>query len=333
MAQALDIQEIVDNLGEYCREFKDNIFQDMYMGLGDNLSKFMTIDPNCTKEQVLLALQVGDLVKPANSDTFSPSNNSVIVGNRFLSPKGWKVDMQLDYQKLWNTWLFHYGTPKKGVPTEQNQVLPFHTYVMAWVMKRVEENIRRALFQGEYDALGTTPLDIVDGVIKIVLDEITAGNLVPVANTNGVGNIRANINKCHEAFGIAYQNQPAVVIMGSRYYRDLITEIGASSTKTLVLDGSGKKNVIIADAVQTVDGYPLTEIIHEPMIPGEAIMVTTKNNLIVGFDAATPSNAIRIQEQHRKLDVMIDGAIAFNFHQTKWLNTNEMPVVVNDKWD
>lgn len=331
MAQSIDFANITSDLGAYCREFKDNIFNDMYLGL-TNIEDRMLVDANLTKERPLLAIQVGDIVKPSNSSTFSGTTDAIKVGDRLLTPRGWKVDLILDYQKLWNTWLFHYGTEKPGIPNEQNMIVPFHAYCMAYVAKRTQANLRKALFQGTYNASGTTPLDVLNGVNTIVAAEIVAGNLVPVANTNGVGNMANNIAAVHASLGLGFQEAPTVCLLGSTYYRDYIKEVGTGSTKTIILDGTKGKQTVIADAIQSVDGFPNCEIKHEPQIPANAIIITTKDNMCVGFDTQSKDGAIRIQEFERTIKVMVDGAIGFNFHQTKWLNSNEKPVAINDKW-
>lgn len=331
MAQSIDFSTIASDLGAYCRDFKGDIFNDIYLSL-DKIDDRMMVDANLTAERPLLAIQVADIVKPANSSSFSGTTDAIKVGDRLLTPRGWKVDLILDYQKLWNTWLFHYGTQKPGVPTEQNLIVPFHQYCMAYVAKRTQANLRKALFQGVYNGAGTTPVDVLNGVKAIVDAEIIAGNLVAVANTNGVGNMANNIAAVHASLGLGFQDAPTVMLLGSTYYRDYIKEVGTGTTKTILLDGTKGKQTVIADAIRTVDGFENCEIKHEPLLPANAILCTTKDNMCVGFDSASRNGQIRIQEFERTLKVMIDGAIGFNFHQTKWLNSNEKPVAINDKW-
>lgn len=330
MAQAIDLSALVSQLGAYCREFKNDIFQDMYLGI-DNIEDRMMVDKTLTKERPLMSIQTADIVKPANSATFSPTNNAVKVTPRLLTPRGWKVDLQIDYQELWKTYLYNYDKSGK-VPGQNNMIVEFHQYFLAYVGMRVKENLRRALFKGTYNGAGTAVLDIVDGVSKIVADETTAGNLVPVANTNGVGNMANNIAAVHASLGIGFQDQDVVVLLGSTYYRDYIKEVGTGSTKTIVIDGTAGKQQVIADAIQTVDGFPRAIIKHEPYLPANGILITPKNNMIVGFDPQAPDQNIDIQKDNRLINVLIDGSIGFNFHQTKFQNANEKPIAINDKW-
>lgn len=316
MALSTSLSSLTTDLGAYYRENRNVLISALLIGLFDpnnknSINTHMTIMDGVTDEVPMPKLAVSDIVKPANSSTFSATSNALVWTQRTLKVRRFKADLQILPEEYEKTYLGYLKTP--GSLNETKMLL--EEFIVAEIIKRVNANVRQALFQGTYNASGTAVNDIVSGV-KTALDaEVTATTLTPttlVAPT--ASNVITQIEDVFDDLGEAYKMaEDLVVILPTAWYNAFIR----ANRDTL------GRNSVFSSGDLSLDGYSNAKIVHEPYLTGNRVIITPKSNLVVGVDTTDEYNSIRFQEFERSIKMLVDGKIGF---QVKDLTDSNRPL-------
>lgn len=298
---SLDITALNTTLGAYFRKSKTELLTRALMGM--DIDDRITVWDDCKDEVPIPRLFTDDLVKPANDTTFAASTNALDFSARILKVRRWKVDLLLIPGALEKSWLGAYK--KKGSDAYD---MPFEEYVMREIITRVNENIRmKALFGGTYNAAGTAPVDIMDGLKKIIADEITATTITPVVtgaltSANVVDNVYLtydDLDEAVKAMSTQMLMSPSVFDMFVRKWRSLYgsnNNYGGINQNEFQLDGT---NCMLK---------------REPGLgTSQRLITTTKSNIIYGVDSLGEENDIKSQVFERSIKLMIDAKSGVNF--------------------
>jgi hypothetical protein len=294
LASAFDISALNTALGAYFRKGKDGLFSEMLMGMG--IEDRMEIWDDCKDEVILPNLGIDDLVKPANDTTFSGSSSSLNFGARTLKVRKWKVDLLLVPGALEKSWLGAYK--QKGSDAYD---MPFEQYIMNYIGKKVQENIRmKALYAGVYNSGGTAPADIMDGLLTLIAAEITATNITPVATgAVSLATIIDDAEATYDALGEAYKAVETQMLLSPTLFDWYVRKY--RSTYGVNMDYTG-----MAMGKVRLDGT-LCTIVREPGFgSSQRIVVTPKSNIVYGVDLIGEENNIKSQEFERSIKLMID---------------------------
>jgi hypothetical protein len=306
MALSTNLSALTTNLGAYYRDNKDMLVTSLLLGLFDpnnpnNINDRISLMDGVTDEVPMPKLAVADIVKPANSASFSATSNALVWTNRTLKVRRFKADLQIIPEEYEKTFLAYKKTP--GSLNEKKMI--FEEYIVTEVIKRANENVRKALFQGTYNSGGTAVNDIVSGVKTLLDAEVTATTLTPttlVAPTTS--NVITQIEDVFDDLGEPYKMaQDLVCILPTAWYTTLVR----ANRSTL-----GRNSVYGSDQL-TLDGYSNCKIVHEPYLTGNRVIITPKSNIVVGVDTTDEYNNIRFQEFERTIKMMVDGKIGIDF--------------------
>lgn len=294
-AAAIDYTDLASSLGAYYRQNDDGIMSQLMLGL--DVQDRITIFDGVKDEMPLVHSVTGDLVKPGGDPTsFSATSNAFDLQPRTLKVRPWKIDLTFYPQLMERQW-FGYLKANGSDPTE----LPFAEFFFNEITKKANENIRvSALFEGAYNGSGTTPADIFDGFNHIIADEITATNITPV--TTGVVSASTIIDDVEEVYDNLHEAAKGVAgqilvspTLFSWYVRLYRSTHGANAN----YNGMAMNEVVL-DGTQYV-------LKSEPGLAGsQRIIATTVENLVYGVDTAGEENAIRVEQNRRAIDVMVD---------------------------
>lgn len=327
MPGSIDLSALATNLGGYCRENSNTIFSDMLLGLEDSLSRAgVTILDNIKDEFILPNLMVGDLVKPGDYTTFTPGDDKIKFDNRTLKVRPFKVDLKIYPQQFEATWLTHLRK-SKGTYTADNY--PFHQFLMEKIVEKIKAELRKAIWKGVYNGAGTGWIDICDGFLKKIADDVTAAKIVEV--TTGVvtsANAVASIEATVKGLGDEYQDRPGKCIVSPTIFDWYIktdgTTIGRSITFNELSGGTnqgGQAKVIIRGTN--------VELVKETALgTSQRIIAVTDENLFMGTDTVNDYNNIRVQEFERSIKLMVDGKIGTEYALA---NSDYRPISVNDQ--
>lgn len=300
---AFDITELTTALGAYIRKDKGGLISKMLLGM--DIDDRMEVWDDCKDQVPMPSLGITDLVKPANNTTFAPTSNALAIGARILQVRAWKVDLQLVPADLVKSWLGAYK--KKGSNAFD---IPFEQYIMNHIIAKIHENIRmKALFAGTYNSAGTTPGAIMDGLKKLIADEITATTITPVT-TGAVtsSNIITSLEAVYDAIGEAYKNTETQALVSPTlfdwYTRKYRTDFGGN------MDYNG-----MAIGSLRLDGTSCI-VKREPGLTGsQRIIVTPKSNIVYGVDSLADTNNMEVQKFDRTIKILIDGKSGVQFKE------------------
>jgi hypothetical protein len=191
MAQATDISLIQ----QYTEQFKKELLAVALLG-AEELKQHFTLISGVKDKYTVHSLQFQKLLKPY-AKAWSPVNNKAQLIPRTLRVELAQVELEeepLSYRKTYLGAML-----QKGVNPLDH---PFERYFLDGIMKKIADDIcLEVAFNGVRDANGTDPVDVVDGLYKIIDDAIAAnqitiakGNLITtgtIDSTNAVDKLKA----------------------------------------------------------------------------------------------------------------------------------------------
>jgi hypothetical protein len=312
LASSIDISALATALGAYHQEHRDELVSEVLLD-EDFTSDMETMD-DVTDELPLPNLSIEDLIQPGDPTAFTPTANALKFGARILKVRPVKVDLLLIPQVLEKTWL---GKMKKA---SDPMDLPFEKFIMDYINSKIVENLRlQGIYKGEYDGAGTTPIDTMDGFLKLVADEVTATNIVEiVTGVISATNVIDKVELTYDGLGDAYKKKPTIMKASPTifdwYVRRYRTLYGGNMTYT----GVAKDRVLL-------DGTSC-ELVKEPGLSGSQRLLTTlKENFVYGVDTAN-NYSLDVQKFDRSLKILIDFKAGVNFKQV-----HARALAVNDK--
>lgn len=290
---AIKIEELNEKLGAYLRDDKDVLISETLQGK-DLDGKFEKWDD--VKDEVALpTLSIGNIVKPANAAAFEPAANALNFGARMLKARAMKVDLLLIPNQLEKTWLGKYNV--KGSDAFQ---MPFEQYIMQYIVEKAQEEMYlQAIYKGVYNPAGATATATMDGLLKLIQDEITATKIAPVV-TGAItsANVIDQLEKVYDSLGEAYKAKATQMVVAPTifdwYNRSYRTRFGANANY------DGMKQSIILDGTSC-------EIVKEPALAGsQRVICTPVANKVYGFDSASDESDIFTQIENRTIKVFMD---------------------------
>jgi hypothetical protein len=310
MAYSVNLTELNAALGAYCRENKADLFSELV--LNSRFEERFTVLDGVTDETPLVTLQMTDIVKPAKADTFAPTADAVKFPPRMLKVRGMKVDLKIVPQELYNSWL---GMNKRKGRADTGY-LPFEEFIIAHIIKKARENVHlKGLYKGVYNASGTGPIDTMDGILKIVADDITAnnissgnGNLVTTSAITSA-NVIDKLQLVYDGLGEAAKDTDTIMKVNSQIFtwfqRAVRTEFGQNmdytgmtSGRSLMLDGT------------------MCKLISEPGLgTSQRILCGIPDVFVLGTDSADDANQVEIEKEKRWLNIMMDFGFGVQLRQ------------------
>lgn len=299
---SLNTDKLVETLGDYCREF----YQDLYSTLKTTMSfraMGITSLDDVSDELVLTeAVIADDIVVPFKQD-FEPKADAIDFVPRVLKVRDCKVDLQLQVKVLHKTWL---GMVKVKGSSAYN--MPFEAFLMQEIIKKAQKDIEtKALFNGNYNAAGTTTAATFDGWLTQLDDSAVAEetmNLAVLATITS-SNAVAQIETLVAAVASDYLNDESMVCVVSptvkRYYElDYRARYGA-----LPYNNEFRKTII--------DGTAISLVAPMGMTATNKAIITPANNFVFGADSVADESSLIVEKEKRNINVLMDFSLGVNF--------------------
>lgn len=310
MAQAIDLTELSAALGDYFRENRREIFQDMFYDpmLGE---RFDLMD-EVTDEVPLNWVDVDLEVLPGHDKRdFSPQNDVIQFGTEILKTRECKVDLEIIPSELHRTWLGDYKKPGSNLWD-----LPFEEYIFTSISKSAMEKMYlNAIHRGTYNAAGTTTAATMNGFLKLIADAITATKLTPV--TTGVissSNIITSVEAMCDAIGNEYENLTDWELKVSKSLFDMYWKKRRELYPSLIEPYRGNTGLVES---LPIEGYNVRLVKDIGLGSSQRMILTPKRNMVVGFDAASDVNKFEVQKNRRVMEVMLDFKYGAQFRRIK----------------
>jgi hypothetical protein len=312
-ADSLDITELTDALGEYFRKDKDQIFSNLLLGM--NIDDRFDVLDDVKDELILPQLNMEDIVKPADPDNFTPTNDAIKIGARIGKVRGWKIDLLIVPQRLEKSWLGKFR--KKGSDVFD---MPLEQYIMNHIIQKAQDNIRRkALFLGVYNGAGNAPVDIFDGVLTMADAAILAGDITPVS-TAAIDEDSAfeQLLVVYDELDEAYKNDISYAYVNSTVFDWIFRKFNPVLNANLI--STDVQAMMKGGRINSMPAMPVPGtnciLFREPGMGSDTrIIVTAKDNLTYMTDSLNDANNIVTERFNRTIKIMIDAKSGVEFKQ------------------
>ncbi|RAJ94217.1 hypothetical protein LX87_04102 [Larkinella arboricola] len=324
---ALNLTALATSLETYARDNQEHIFlRALIPGLEGiegspiiPIAQYMTM-MQATDEVVLTNLEVGDVLQPGGKDTFNPTANAVNFKPRIGKVRQAKVDLQFIHSKIVALYKSYMGQVKaKQIDPE---AIPFEEYIAARVVAKMQENIRvKFLYNGVYNAAGTGPLDVNNGIKTQLLEaiadgDVPAGNIIDTAILSATNSV-AEIEKIIAG------------IPDSEFYAgDLICVCNRTVKTNYEADYRSKYGTLPYNQGQLKPNIVGTDIpfIVEPGLTGfNRPIFTTRGNLVYLYDDMSGSDTLAVDYNKRTRDIawMMDIQVGAGIAVAEQIWTND----------
>lgn len=304
---AFDPSGLAAELQNYYNGNKDEIHTNMFYN-DMWQERFRVIDD--VKDRIpLINHDIALEVQPqVDYTSYDKQDNVFKAESRWLQTEEMKVDLTIVPREMARTYYAKYynsGT--------DNYDLSFAEFFFEYLNAKIVEQMHlKAFYLGVRNNAGTTTVDTMNGVNKLIADEVAALNLTETAT--GVitaANVIDSIETlCDAATGVAAwaTKQKEVVVNNQIFnwywkkrrelYKDIVSSYGGSISNINELP---------------IEGYNCTLVREFGLGTSQRVHVTPKENKVLGFDALSDWNNIILQPFERTIKVMIDFKCGFNF--------------------
>jgi hypothetical protein len=315
-ATGLDVSQLAVVLGDYIQAETANIWKKIYQGLefeaymrklGGKRGKFSTF--KSSQSDVLQAFQPGFTKK--GETTFTPYINEVYRT---------KVDFLLDdIDEIYSGYLGFMADE-----TINRADWPITKYIInEHLIPKIIEELNIASARGSY--LAPTPgtagnsINICNGILTIVANEITATNITPIT-TGAITAVNA-LDKMETFLDDIAAIDPFVLEKGAIVHCSKSQE---RFYKKAYRDAFGSTNDQAAKNQTMFDHYNVKLVGLNAFGNSERLLLTEKDNIIVGYDKIYTPNSFKVEEHRREVAIMTD------FHRGYGFGTLDT-VFVNDR--
>jgi hypothetical protein len=324
MAHAIDLTELNSALGAYCRENKLGIFEQLLFN-EDFQQRYQVLDA-ITDETPLVTTSVKSIIKPADPENFNPTDNAIKFLPRLLKVRGFKADVKIVPQLLYNSWL----SMGKMAGRADAVRLELEEFIINHFLGIAKQDVfLTSLYHGVYNPASATPADCMDGFLKLIATEVTA-NKVSVANNNMIAtgaitpaNVIDKLEAIYDKIDIKYKQVSNLEMKVSEqiftwYRRAYRAEFGHNNDYAGM--GSELKRTLRLDGANC-------DVVLEPALgSSQRIICTPKDNMVIGTDLMSDVNQIKTQEFDRTIKFFLDFAMGVQF-----VRIDDGGFVVNDQ--
>jgi len=315
---AIDTTELAAALGDYYRENRDIMVTKLL--LDPSLADKFTIYDNLTDELAMPNLAVSNIIKPGIVKTFAATEDSLAFGARILKVRDIKYDLFVVPTELHKQWLGYKRTGRRSDGSVDPWEMPFEEFILNYIMTSARNQLyMNAIWNGTYNAAGTTPASTMTGLATLVTSLIADTDIVPVSTTEDptASNIITQVEAVYDGLDEAYKAQPTQMFVNPTlfqyYVRKYRLDFGGNT------DYAGMK----AGRVN-IDGT-MCELVSEPGLgASKRIIAGPKANFAYGCDTQATAT-IDIQKFDRGLKILGDFKAGVQFAQlTGALSVNEL---------
>jgi hypothetical protein len=328
MADAVDITSL-EGFQDFCREYKTEMLSLPTIG-ADFMTKYGFSLQLGRDEVVLTELRVTDVIQPWQPDWLPKVAGELLP--RVLKLRKSEISLEETPEKYRSTYI---GLQMQNKVDSTKH--PYERFFLEKILMVAKQNVFYAIMNGVYNAAGTTANDIVDGLLKIIADEITAdnisavptvGNKLPYANLLTTGVITAvNGLDVLKAF---YRALPAPFrsIEGSLFVSHTIADFYYDA---YIVEHNGVAPQVDADNNMILEGSGgLCKIVRMAnMGTSQRIFFTIPENIVIGADDQDALSqrylTVRQGNNPKKLQFFAEFAFGVQIAMLAGFFTNEQP--------
>lgn len=301
----------ISKLQNYAETHKAELLMLAVTSVSEIMNHFNVI-PGIKDKHTLTTLEMKKLLKPYKKD-WAPQDAAALVP-RTLRVEVGQVEIEEEPLQYRKTYLAHLM--KTGVNSEDH---PFEKDFLEAVVKQVNADINDdLLFNGVRNAAGTNPADVNDGFLKIIADEVLAGNLTPIATgpimpSNAVAVLKGMYRAIPKGF-----RRSAVKMYVSFDIYDAYCDNYQSINNTLPYN-TKYEQITLEGSAGKCELVPLSG-----MGESERVIIAPQSNMCVGVDLESDQESIDITKGINPKVIGIFMALAFGVQiaslKAVWVN-------------
>lgn len=301
---AFELTDVVDALGDYCRdENKEELLSSLMLDFVPE--DCFTVMDDILDEYPLPNMEVGGMVQPGHNPDFQPTPNSLKFGARILKVRDCKVDLLIVPKDLEKTYIGKYKRKRDDV-----MEIPFEQFILDHIKGKIHEEMRLfALHRGVYNASGTSAIDTMNGIDTLLkIERATSGSPLVPTTTGAIteSNVIPNLLKIYDGLAEPLKEVSTIMPVNATIFDWAIRKYEPILNASLIaadratLESKGRRQKFLLPGTNC-------EVIREPgKGSSQFIYCTTKDNLFYGTNTGAPGNNIRVQEFNRQIKIMID---------------------------
>lgn len=256
-----------------------------------------------TKDRVLLYdFKIGDVLQPDKREGFTPTNNVLKFKNRWANVEEAKINLRFTEKSLvalQNSFLGMLATPNTA-KLILDKFPVFEAFVIDKILEKAKVEMRnRVVFNGVLNPALATPQSIFNGWLKIIDDLIISGDIP-------AGNIAA-INAITAANAVTEHLKIVDLLPAEYFYSGTVVSLCAPEhMKNYNKHYQTSRGNIVYNTEfmkQYIEGTNI-EMIVEPGLTGtESPILTTRDNLVMLYDADYESMTLSFDYNKRAEDL------------------------------
>lgn len=314
---SLDVSTLGAALTEYYQEHKEGLHNIMELGIFNDpkygLNRQFTMLSGIEDELALDGLVVEDFLHQYYSganESFNPTADAIVPDARILKVRDYEGDLQFADKQIQRTHLMWQSQMKqlaaKGDPAA---TMSFVEYLfMNAILNKANRTLRKAVLQATYsNTSGFNWNKILNGVEKVLADEVTATTITPVSISGAtVGNIWNKIESVFDTLSDEVQGAD-----------DLVLSLDTTHYKLAVradVQALGRKWNYDSAADMMLAENSNCKIVHEPDFNATKIAFWQKGNAYIGTHSGN-IGSWEFQRFNRETKMMINGKIGVQFAQ------------------
>jgi hypothetical protein len=307
---AIDVSNLASELADYYQGNRHMVNMNLFYA--DKWRERFTVMDDVADRIPLINTDIDLELRPqADYTDFSAQNDAFKIENRYLQTEEIKLDLLIVPRELKRSY-FSYAY-QKGT---NNFDMGFVEFFFMYLTEKIQEKMHlKAFYQGVRDNAGTTTVDTMDGMLKVIADEITATTLTPVATgvvtaSNIVDSVEA-VCDASEAFPAWADRQKEVLVSTTlfNWYWQKRRELYPNLVQTYAGNISGINRL-------PIEGFNAVLVKEPGLGSSQRIISTPKENKVLGFDSLSDWNNMDFEKFNRTLKVMVDFKCGFNFNYT-----------------
>ncbi|GAB3803407.1 hypothetical protein GCM10028819_33270 [Spirosoma humi] len=315
------------NIADYSMIYQERLAN----GFDIKSDSLFTVIP--TVDQVpLVRDSTGSILQPGRKGTTNFTNNFLTLNNRMGILRPFKVDLQLDEVTLY-AWSKLYGGIRKATDPKDIYSFAAMDYYMSRIMKRMGKDFLGTVWSGVYNATGTSPLDIADGLSLLLtqgyatsgtgfVGDIPAGNMITAVATIDASNVLSEINKLVLKLAANTdldKSEPAQLCLDPTTFVYLTNAVSSALS-------NGQAIVTYTNGEYRLAAYPNTRIVAKNWLTVVGKMIwTLEGNFVVitpEVPETTDAGSIQIEQSARNINIFLDGEIGLNYIDGRYIYLN-----------
>lgn len=310
---AFETSPVVSALTAYAGKFQKKLFSTLFNGL--DVRNDITLIPGVKNKEIMTKLTVAQGVRPFNS-TYNPPGDELTYTDRVLEVKAAKRELRIDPEKYRTTYLSEALAAGSGA---NKMEIPFAEYTWNEVMKGIARDINDACYLASYNAAGTTPGAICDGLGTIIAAEITATNITAVG-TGAVTSANAvtKFEQMYKALPVAYQNTLTYMYCSYTNYFNYIEHYRATYGGNVDNAGLTQEGAYLKISGGKCIIKPCTW-----MGTSNRLILTVKENLLMGTDLLSDAQEIKMTPAMWTIDAGVKFLIGFQIRDLGAIKVND----------